>query len=331
MTSDAPQGSERWQASDGNLNPPQEQTGYAPPPPPGHTTPAGQTLTTATAASTAIAAKFPVAAWLLFAGCAVGLISGFLPTRNSTNGESQSISLGDELGNFVLTVVVVGLVWATFTRPRPRLWSLIPLTVLTAVEVFGETDGYLGLASRSASPEVGNFVTTGAIGFWAVGTIMAWITRAKARPSPPPAPGHAAPAGQTLGNATAPSTVGAAKFPVAAWLLFAGSAIFLSSDFLAKSILMGHVFADLLITTVVVALVWATFTQPRPRLWSLITLTVYIAVEVFGGIVIYLNLASRSAAPSVGLLVSTAAVALLVVGVIMAWIARSKTHPSAFS
>jgi hypothetical protein len=149
--------------------------------------------------------------------------------------------------------------------------------------------------------------------------------------APPPPPGHAAPAGQTLGNATAPSTVGAAKFPVAAWLLFAGSAIFLSSDFLAKSILMGHVFADLLITTVVVALVWATFTQPRPRLWSLIMLTVYIAVEVFSGIVIYLNLTSRSAAPSVGLLVSMAAVALLVVGVIMAWIARSKTHPSAFS
>ncbi len=170
MTSDAPQGPGWWQASDGN---------WYPPPPPGHAAPAGQTLGHATAASTVGAAKFPVAAWLLFAGCAVFLIASFLPARASS---AARISVGMEFWNLVITAACVGLVWATFTRPRPRLWSLITLTVFTAVECFGWIAIVLGLASLSASPGAGIFLSGAAIGFLVVGVIMAWIAVSKARP-----------------------------------------------------------------------------------------------------------------------------------------------------
>lgn len=183
MTSNAPQGPGWWQASDGNWYPPQKQPGYAPPPPPGYAAPAGQTVGNATAASTVGAAKFPVAAWLLFAGCAVFLISDFLPARaSSANGGSKSASVGHIFVDLVITAVVVGLVWTTFTRPRPRLWSLITLTVYIAVECFGAVVIYLAFASQSASPRVGIFVSAAAIGILVVGIIMAWIAVSKARP-----------------------------------------------------------------------------------------------------------------------------------------------------
>jgi hypothetical protein len=178
--SDVPaQGPGWWQASDGNWYPPQEQLGYAPPPPPGYAAPAGQTLGNATAASTVGAAKFPVAAWLLLAGCAVFVIASFLPARASS---TASISTGHVFGNLVADAVCGALVWATFARPRPRLWSLITLTVITAVEVFGWIVLVLGLAYLSASPGAGVFVSGAAIGFLVAGVIMAWIARSKARP-----------------------------------------------------------------------------------------------------------------------------------------------------
>jgi hypothetical protein len=162
---------------DGNWHPPREQIGYAPPP--GYAAPAGQTSGNATGGSTVSAAKFPVAAWLLFTGCAVFVIASFLPMRASSRAP---ISVGHLVGNFVFNAVIAGLVWATFARPRPRLWSLIALTVITAVEVLGWIVIVLGLESLSASPGVGIFVSGAAIGFLVVGTIMAWIARSKALP-----------------------------------------------------------------------------------------------------------------------------------------------------
>ena len=83
---------------------------------------------------------------------------------------------------------------------------------------------------------------------------------------------------------------------------------------------------DLVITAVYVGLVWATFSRPR-RLWSLITLSVCIAVECYAGIRTYLALASPAASPGVPILVTEAGVCILVVGVIMAWIAVAKARP----
>jgi hypothetical protein len=171
MTSNAPQGPGWWQASDGNWYPPQAQPGYA--------ASAGQTLGNATAASTVGAAKFPVAAWLLFAGFAVNLIAGFLPARASS---ALHISMGHQFQNLVETAVLVALVWATFTRPRPRLWSLITLTVYTALECFHLIAVVLRLASLHASPGAGLFVDGASIGFLVVGITMAWIAVSKARP-----------------------------------------------------------------------------------------------------------------------------------------------------
>jgi hypothetical protein len=169
MTKNA-QGPGWWQASDGDWYPPDMHPGYAPP--------AGQTLPTATASSTVGAAKFPGAAWLLFAGYAVFLIAAFLPARAAG---AANLNLGHQFGNLLMTAVCMGLVWATFAGPRPRLWSLITLTVLTSVQAFGWSAVVLGLKSLSVSPGIGVFVSGAAIGLLVVGVIMAWIAVPKAR------------------------------------------------------------------------------------------------------------------------------------------------------
>jgi hypothetical protein len=182
MTSNAPQGPGWWHASDGNWYAPQQQPGHAPPPLPEYPAPAGQTSGNAPAASAVGAAKLPVAAWLLYAGCAIFLVTSFLPARApSANWRPPSISVGHLFWNLVMTAVCAGLVWATFTRPRPRLWSLITLTVVTAVEVLGAIVIYAGLKSISASPGLGALLSAPAIGLLVVGIIMAWISRSRAQ------------------------------------------------------------------------------------------------------------------------------------------------------
>ncbi|OBG41464.1 hypothetical protein [Mycobacterium sp. E3198] len=143
---------------------------------PGYAPPAGQT--SVTPASTVGAAKFPVAAWLLFGGFAVFLIAAFLPARAAG---AAHVTAGHQFGNVSMTAVCMGLVWATFATPRPRLWSLITLTVLTSIEAFGWCAVVLGLKSLSVSPGIGVFVSGAAIGLLVVGVIMAWIAVAKAR------------------------------------------------------------------------------------------------------------------------------------------------------
>lgn len=170
MTRNA-QGPGWWQASDGDWYPPDMQ--------PGQAVPAGQTLGTATAVSTVSAAKFPVAAWLLFAGFAVFLIAAFLPARASS---AAHFTVGHQFGNVLMTAVCIGLVWATFAPPRPRVWSLIALTVLTSIETFGWCAVVLGLKSLSVSPGMGVYVSGAAICLLVVGVILAWIAVSKSRP-----------------------------------------------------------------------------------------------------------------------------------------------------
>lgn len=123
-------------------------------------------------------AKFPAAAWLLFAGFAVFLIAGFLPARASG---AAHFTVGHQLGNLLMTAVGIGLVWATFTTPRPRPLSLITLTVLTSVEAFGSSAVLLGLKSLSVSAGIGVYVSGAAVGLLVAGVIMAWIAVSKAR------------------------------------------------------------------------------------------------------------------------------------------------------
>lgn len=170
MTKNA-QGPGWWQAADGNWYPPDMQPGYAPP--------ARQAGSTATAASTVSAGKFPVAAWVLVGGFAVFLIAAFLPARASGTAH---FSVGHQFWNVLVTAVCIWLVWVTFTGPRPRLWSLITLTILTSVDAFGWMAIVLGLKSLSVPPGIGVFVSGAAIGLLIVGVIMAWIAVSKARP-----------------------------------------------------------------------------------------------------------------------------------------------------
>ncbi len=121
---------------------------------------------------------------------------------------------------------------------------------------------------------------------------------------------------------TSNAPVGAAKFPVAAWLLPAGFAVLLITDFLPARItsISWAVFRDLVINAACVGLVWATFTRFRPRLWSLMTLIVLVAVECFGAIVSYIGAAS----PVVETLLSITSISFLAVAIIMARIAMFK-------
>lgn len=169
MTKNA-QGPGWWQASDGNWYPPDMQ--------PGHAIPAGQALSTATPESTVSAARFPVAAWILFGGFAIFLIAAFLPARASG---TPNFSVGHQFWNVLMTAICIWLVWVTFTRPRPRLWSIITLTLLTSLDAFGWSAIVLGLKSLSVPPGMGVFVSGAAIGLLVVGVIMAWIAVSKAR------------------------------------------------------------------------------------------------------------------------------------------------------
>lgn len=214
--SNAPQGPGWWQASDGNWYPPEQHPSYAPPPPtapsappgyqpagqapspppgpqswsapaayPQYPAPGGQTFGNAQAAFTGGAAKLPLAAWLLFAGLAVDLISGLLPTWTvSANGETHSI--GSTGGGWVLSLlgdgVMAVLVWATFARPRRQLGTLIALTVLVGLAVLAVIVVFTVNVPKSSSPGAGLFLDAAGIVILVVGIIMAWTSRSKAQP-----------------------------------------------------------------------------------------------------------------------------------------------------
>jgi hypothetical protein len=144
--------------------------------------------------------------------------------------------------------------------------------------------------------------------------------------APPPPPGDPAPAGQTFANAPAASTVGNATLPVAAWLLYAGFAVQCIAGFLparASSANGGSQSLNVAMTAALLLLVTVTFKQPQPRLWLLITLTVLIALGVLVQILILMFFGLEG----IGTLLSTAGTISLAVGIIMAWIARSRAQP----
>jgi hypothetical protein len=211
--SSASQGPGWWQASDGNWYPPQQQPGYAPPPPappssppgyapppgppgpqswsapayPEYPAPGGQTYGTGPAAFTGGAAKLPLAAWLLFGGIALDLISGLLPTWTVTaGGETQNI--GNTGGDLVVDLLVDGvlalLVWATFTRPRTQRGTLIALTVFAGLAAVGLIGGFTFIKPPSGSPAAGLLLDTVAFGINAAGIIIAWNSRSKTQPQP---------------------------------------------------------------------------------------------------------------------------------------------------
>jgi hypothetical protein len=218
--SSASQGPGWWQASDGNWYPPQQQPGYAPPrpppppgppgyqpagqaagipaPPPGpqpwsapaypqYPAPGGQTYgyRAGPAAFAGGAAKLPLAAWLLFGGLALDLLSCLLPTWTvSADGETANIgNTGvDWVGQLLIDGVMVLLVWATFTRPRTQSWTLIAMTVLVGLGVVGIIGEFTFAKPSSGSPAVGLFLDTAAVSILAVGIVMAWNSRSKAQP-----------------------------------------------------------------------------------------------------------------------------------------------------
>jgi hypothetical protein len=198
--SNAPQGPGWWQASDGNWYPPQQQAGYAPPPPgppswsapsyPQYPAPVGQTRGVA---------HLPLAAWLLFLALAVELISCLLPTYTvSAGGETHNtytFSAGGKTHDAGLTgadwvefLVVYGvmavLVWATFAGPRLRRGMLIALTVWASLVVIGEIGAWTFSVPASGSPAAGLFVSTASSILFVVGIVLAWTSRSKAQPRP---------------------------------------------------------------------------------------------------------------------------------------------------
>jgi hypothetical protein len=206
--SNAPQGPGWWQASDGNWYPPQQTASYAPPPPPAPSGPPGYPAGgppaappgsppwsapaiypqyPAPAGQTGGVANFPPAAWLLFAGVAIDLLSGLLPTWTvSADGETRNIgtTAGDWVWDLVGDGVVAVLIWATFAGPRMRLGTLIALTVLTGLAVIGTIGGWTFLVPSSGSPAAGLFVSTAGSALLVAGIIMAWNSRSKAQPQP---------------------------------------------------------------------------------------------------------------------------------------------------
>lgn len=198
----APQGPGWWQASDGNWYPPAQSASYAPPPapsgPPGYpaggppaapswSAPAAYPQYPAPGSRTGGVANFPLAAWLLFAGLAIDLLSGLLPQWTvSADGETHNIGStgGDWVWDLVGDGVMALLVWATFAGPRMRLGTLIALTVLTGIGVIGTIGGWTFLVPSSGSPAAGLFVSTAGSTLLVAGIIMAWTSRSKPQPQP---------------------------------------------------------------------------------------------------------------------------------------------------
>jgi hypothetical protein len=213
MASTAPQGPGWWQASDGNWYPPEQHPSYAPPPPAtpvapqswsapaasqypapaGYPAPGGQTFGNAQTASWAGIAKAPLAAWLLFGGFVVALISLFLPWVTARfNGRTGSASFWSEGGFafFVFFLLAAGAVLSvtTFVRPQSQRGTLTGLTVVVSllaihlIYFWCTYDSQMaevkrddpGLSDVNFSPGFGLFVYTAAIAFLAVRIVMHW-------------------------------------------------------------------------------------------------------------------------------------------------------------
>jgi hypothetical protein len=162
--------------------------GYDPDPPrqqPGQARPArfpaaaAQTVDDNPPAASAVGAANPrVAQSLLFAGFLGLFIAGFLPaTANAQWGSGSGSGGGLNTG---ITAGCLGLVSLTFRQPKPRLWSLLTLTVLIAFLVLGQIVIFCALASLHASPGIGILVSAAAIVTLAVGIVVAWIAQANA-------------------------------------------------------------------------------------------------------------------------------------------------------
>jgi hypothetical protein len=160
------------QGPGGGLDLPQQQSGEAPP----ARFPASHIVDDAPEASTVGAANPRVAQSLLLAGFVVLFIAGFLPATANANwgsGSGGGVNTG-------ITAGCLGLVSISFSRPKPRLWSLLTLTVLIAFMVVGQIAILCAMASLSASPGIGTLVSAAAIITLAVGIVVAWIAQAKA-------------------------------------------------------------------------------------------------------------------------------------------------------
>jgi hypothetical protein len=188
MTSNAPQGPGWWQASDGNLYPPEQHPSdtappapapggppqsWAPPPlpppaapqypaPAGYSAPGGQTFGNAQAAFTAGLGTVPLAAWLLVGGFVVAVISLFFPLMTiSGNGVSVGVSAWKAsagVTGFFILLLAAGAVLSvrTFTQPQSQRGTLIGLTVVIGLLAIHLIYNWLTYDSQIAAAKRGD-------------------------------------------------------------------------------------------------------------------------------------------------------------------------------